>query len=61
MPWKLILTVAMKLGLDKWAKRKAAELVQRVLLKAAVKADDLARAATSDEDKKVNVHFDDVA
>jgi hypothetical protein len=42
MPWKAILRVALMLGLDKWAERKAADLIQKGLDKLHKKAEAVA-------------------
>ena len=41
MWWKVALRVAVAVGLDKWAKRKAGELIAKVKDKAKAKIEDL--------------------
>ena len=51
MPWKLILTIALKLGLDKWAKKKAQELGAKIFADASKKLSNMTEVAAIAEQK----------
>jgi hypothetical protein len=44
MWWKTVLKIAVALGLDKWAKRKAGKIVKKIRNKAKKKVEDLQKA-----------------
>jgi hypothetical protein len=44
MWWKLVLQVAVAAGLDKWAKAKAEQLVQKIIAKAQKKVEQITSA-----------------
>jgi hypothetical protein len=49
--WKVILQVAVAVGLDKWAKRKAEALVEKIAKKAEKKAASIKEAIESKVEK----------